>query len=253
MLIATDAIVLKRIPFSDTSLICRLFTKENGKITIIAKGALNPKKTTSATLEPINHIHIQYYHKANRDIQLLKDAIFIKHYSNMRKSLNRTILALAAVEILDKSTQEENPNIILYKLIWRVLDKLNDLNVNELAVFAFYLYQFSLRIGYMPNISVCNQCDLIMDRGGINIRTGEIICKDCIFPENKNIINFSFLNKLKTLHLDQINILSFNKREILNSVSLLEIFLSCHIEGFNNIKSLKIIHNILNNKNIYKI
>ena len=29
MLITTDAIVLKRIPFSDTSLICKVFTKTN--------------------------------------------------------------------------------------------------------------------------------------------------------------------------------------------------------------------------------
>ena len=71
MLIATNAIVLKRIPYSDTSLICRLFTKDRGKVTILAKGAWRPKKYTGALLEPISHIHIQYYHKDKIRIEMI--------------------------------------------------------------------------------------------------------------------------------------------------------------------------------------
>ena len=58
MLIATNAIVLKRIQFSDTSIICRMFTENCGKVSILAKGILRPKNITGALLEPINHIHI---------------------------------------------------------------------------------------------------------------------------------------------------------------------------------------------------
>ena len=89
MIIATDAIVLKRIPYSDTSLICRLYTKEKGKVTVIAKGVQRAKKSTIALLEPINHIHVQYYHKNSREVQLLKDVGFIQLYLNMRKNLNK--------------------------------------------------------------------------------------------------------------------------------------------------------------------
>ena len=35
----------------------------DAKVTILAKGVYRPKKSISALLEPINHIHIQYYHK----------------------------------------------------------------------------------------------------------------------------------------------------------------------------------------------
>ena len=83
MLVETNAIVLKRIPYSDTSLICRLFTKEMGKVTILAKGANRQKRSISALLEPINHIHIQYFQKNSRDIQILKEAEFIQYFSNV--------------------------------------------------------------------------------------------------------------------------------------------------------------------------
>ena len=92
------------MPYSDTSLICRLFTKDRGKITILAKGACRQKNSAGALLEPISHIHIQYYHKNSRDIQILKEAGFIHHHSILRNNLNRIILGLAIVEIIDKST-----------------------------------------------------------------------------------------------------------------------------------------------------
>ena len=91
MLVKTNAIVLKRIPYSDTSLICHLFTKDRGKVTILAKGTRRPKKSIGALLEPINRIQLQYYHKNSRDIQILKDADFIQHYSRLRNNLNQII------------------------------------------------------------------------------------------------------------------------------------------------------------------
>ena len=94
MLIATNAIVLKRIPYGDTSVICRIYTEEVGKVSIIAKGAWKTKNASGPLLEPINHIHIQFYNKNTRDIQILKDAVFIQQFSSLRNSLGRIILAL---------------------------------------------------------------------------------------------------------------------------------------------------------------
>ena len=37
-------------------------------------------------------------------------------------------MGLAIVEIIDKSTQDSNPHPVLYRLGWRVLDKLNNEN-----------------------------------------------------------------------------------------------------------------------------
>ena len=126
MLIATNAIVLKRIPYGDTGVIFRVFTEELGKVSILAKGAWKPKNAAGPLLEPINHIHIQFYNKNTRNIQILKDAGFVQQFPVLRNSLGRIILAFAIVEIIDKSTMESNPYPILYRLGWRVLDKLND-------------------------------------------------------------------------------------------------------------------------------
>ena len=50
-------VVLKSIPYSETSLISRIYTSEFGKISIISRGA--KKRRNSGILEPLNLIEFQ--------------------------------------------------------------------------------------------------------------------------------------------------------------------------------------------------
>jgi DNA repair protein RecO (recombination protein O) len=246
VLIATNAIVLKRIPYGDTSVICRMFTEKMGKVSILAKGAWRPKNASGPLLEPINHIHIQFYNKNTRDLQILKDAGFIQQFPSLRNSLDRIILAFAIVEIIDKSSLESNPSPILYRLGWRILDKLNDGNQNQWIVFSFFLYQLSLRLGFMPNISNCGQCNNKMTQGRLDIFIGELICPDCASNCVGQIINLSSLEKLTSLHLDELNALTMAKKDVLDSIQFLDIFLSYHIEGLKKVHSMDMVRTIIN-------
>ena len=97
MLLSSNAIVLNRISYSDSSLIFRVFTENYGKITILGKGVLRPKNIIGSLLEPANHLYIHYYNKSSRDIQILKDASFVQQYLSIRTNLTKLVLSLAIV------------------------------------------------------------------------------------------------------------------------------------------------------------
>ena len=248
MLITTNAIVLKIIPYGDTSIIFRVFTKEMGKVSILAKGAWRSKNAAGPFIEPINHIHIQFYNKNTRDIQILKEAGFVQQFPVLRNNLGRIILAFAIVEIIDKSILESYPHPILYRLCWRVLDKLNDENQNFWLVFAFFLYQFSLRLGFMPNLKNCCQCNKDIIRGGIDDYSGELVCTDCSKQYKIKIGRNSciFLKQLSELHLDDLSSTSFSDNDIIDSIRLLQSFMLFHIEGLKNVQAMDMIQNLLN-------
>jgi len=251
VLIATNAIVLKRIPYGDTGIIFRVFTEELGKVSVLAKGAWKPKNAAGPLLEPINHLHIQFYNKNTRNIQILKDAGFVQHFSFLRNSLNRIILAFAIVEIIDKSTFENNPYPILYRLGWRALDKLNDGNQNYWFVFAFFLYQVLLRLGFMINLNNCSKCNQPVLQGGLDDFSGELVCTDCV-SRCKIKINYNgcaFLRQLSDLHLDDLNTISLSKSDIIESIYFLESFLLFHIGGLKRVQSMKMVRKLLNNLN----
>ena len=168
MLISTNAIVLKTIPYSDSSIISLLFTEDYGKVAIIAKGVWKPNNTNGFTLEPMNHIKIQYYYKTNRQINILKELELIHKSFILRSDWERIILGQSIVEILDKSTFENNKLPILYRLWWRVLDKITSPAQNYWLVFTFYLYQLSLILGFMPNLQTCCKCNNILYNANID-------------------------------------------------------------------------------------
>ena len=247
MLISTSAIVLKTIPYGDTSIIARLFTEEEGKISVIAKGAWRPKKTVGVLLEPMKHIHIQYYNKNSRDIQILKDVSLIHEFSTLRSQLDRIILGQVIIEILDKSTPNNNPLPILYRLVWRVLNKMNDLSLNYWQIFAFYLYQLSIRHGFMPNLTTCSQCSKSLKCAAIDNRLGELICDNCA-PKNEFFLDkdsLVFLQKLEKVHLDNISSELNNSVEMFNAIHFLEIFTCIHIEGMSRVRSLDMVKKLL--------
>ena len=250
MLISTSAIVLKTIPYGDTSIISRMFTEDQGKVTILAKGAWRPKNNAGALLEPMNHIHLQYYHKSSREIQILKDGVFSQQFSNLRKELNKIIVGLAIVEMMDKSTMDNNPFPILYRLGWRVLKKLNDEKQNIWLVFIFFLCQLSLRLGFLPNLKKCSKCNAYLTSSWFDDYTGELVCMDCSTQSKINLEEniLSALQKLESLHLDEIHTLSINIQGIANSIQFLDTFISFHLEGLKNVRSMEMVKQILNKK-----
>jgi len=248
VLIATNAIVLKRIPYGDTSVICRVFTEKMGKVSILAKGAWKPKNAAGPVLEPINHIHIQFYHKNTRNIQILKETGFVQQFSALRNNLCRIILALAVVEIIDKSLFDSNPSPILYRLVWRVLDKLNDENQNFWFVFSFFLYQLLLQLGFMPDLKNCSKCSQELLRGGIDNYSGELVCPGCVdqYQMKATKISFIFLKQLTSLHLDDLNTISLPNSDIIDSIHLLESFLLFHVDGIKKVQSMDVLRKLLN-------
>ena len=224
-----------------------MFTEDQGKVTILAKGAWRPKNNAGALLEPMNHIHLQYYHKSSREIQILKDGVFSQQFSNLRKELNKIIVGLAIVEMMDKSTMDNNPFPILYRLGWRVLEKLNDEKQNIWLVFVFFLYQLSMRLGFLPNLKNCCKCNVVLTSGCFDDYAGELVCTDCSTQNRINLEENSLaaLQKLESLHLDEIHTLSINIQGIANSIQFLDAFISFHLEGLKKVQSMQMVQQIL--------
>ena len=247
MLISANAIVLRTIPYGDTSLISRLFTENEGKVTIMAKGARRPKNTVAAALEPMNHLSVQFYHKNSRDIQILKDAAFLQNFTSIRNDLSKIVIGLTIVELLDKSTRESNPAPILYRLGWRVLENLDNSKVDHWLLFAFFLFQHSLRIGFMPELSSCTKCRSQIKDAVFDNSTGELVCQECNTDGEFVVDHYTLtlLQAMSTFHMDNLDTIRYKKRSLVNSIKFLDSFSSFHIEGLGRVKSMNLLRDLL--------
>ena len=54
------------------------------------------------------------------------------------------------------------------------------------------------------------------------------------------------LKTLISLHLDELNALAMAKKDVLDSIQFLDIFLSYHIEGLKKVNSMDMVRSIVN-------
>jgi len=104
----TEAIILKRINFSEADKILTLYTKHYGKISAIAKGVRKLTSRKAASLELFNHVDLFLVKGKNLDI--VTETTLINSFPNFRKDLRRIKLAYEACEVIERLTVEEKGN-----------------------------------------------------------------------------------------------------------------------------------------------
>ena len=125
MIIHTPAIVLNSFPYGDTSLIARCFTKDQGKVSLIVKGARTKPSPKSAQFQPISFIDIIYHQKSNRALQVLSKVNFRESWSRILDDLKSVTLAMAILEMTERTIHDDDPHPGLFSILVDVLRAYN--------------------------------------------------------------------------------------------------------------------------------
>jgi len=227
MIIHTSAIVLKSFPYGDTSLIARCFSKDQGKISLIIKGARTKKSSKTAYFEPLSHIDIIYHHKPNRELQMVSKVSFIDYWSNILSDLRAVTLSVAILELTDKTLSFEDPHPNLFSTLKNVLQAFNERSLDPNLLFWFYECALLSHLGFKPNLN--NHDFPGMSLPNLNDGSNSILILSSLLSE-----------RLDSLPRDPI---TKNERKIISKY--LWMLLCYHFEGIHKVKSLKVTRNIL--------
>ena len=206
MICTTKAIVLNNKKFSDSSLICNIYSEESGKISIIAKGARSLKNPNGAILEPLNHIDLIYYYKPKRNIQLLKEATIINKYYNISNSYNKILYAMVISDIINYSSYAQNPCSIIFRLIKSSLSFINQSSQDTtIYYYIFFKLQLLIYLGYHPLLDICSACNKKINCGVFDNRLGQIVCNQCSKSKIKiNEESVDVMTRLSKIHIKNI-------------------------------------------------
>ena len=121
MIVRTDAVVLRTLDYSETSLIVQLLTRQHGRIAVMAKGARRPKSRFGATLQPMAYVQVVYYHKENRGLQTLTEASHVQRFPHLSTDLTRLTVGLRLVELAQALLEEGEQNAPALGLLLQAL------------------------------------------------------------------------------------------------------------------------------------
>ncbi len=153
MIVHTEAVVLKRFPFGETSMIARCFTRKEGKVSVMVRGAKKKKPHYISFFQPINYLDLIYHFKPKRSIQITSKVTYQRIWSKYQNNLKHMSYGLALMEITDKATINNDPHPDLFDELVSVLHKM-DTQENRLNIlFWYYEMRLLTLLGFKPNLS----------------------------------------------------------------------------------------------------
>lgn len=156
-IIRTEAVVLRSLDYGETSQIVTLFTREKGKLGVMAKGARRLKSSFGATLQPMAYTQVVFYYKPTRTLQTLSESSHVESFHSLRRDLKSITVGLRIVELVDALMEEEDAQPEVFALLVRTL---RQLDIAETRVTNLWLYA-QLRLAQMLGVAPAVERDRV--------------------------------------------------------------------------------------------
>ena len=184
MIVKTSAVVLRAMRYGDSSKIVTLWTRDHGRVSVLAKGARTGKHRFGASLEPGAHIVAVYYLKESRELQILSQADAEERYRRIPGSLAATTAMLQMLEVVYIQTHAGGPHPELYDLLIEGLRAADHADEGLAEVLIAYRLKTASVLGFAPSFETCVRCSRTVrpiptDRVRYNVRKGGPICVSC--------------------------------------------------------------------------
>ncbi|MDR2756427.1 MAG: DNA repair protein RecO [Planctomycetaceae bacterium] len=158
-----DAIVLRTVDFSETSLILTLFTRQFGKIEALAKGGRRLKSPFESALDILTQIRVSFLRKKGDVLDLLTEAKLIRRFRVAESNLAGLFASYYVAELVDSLTETYDHNPTIYDLTVKMLARLEQgtLLMRSLIRFEGLLLK---AVGQQPSLRNCAECGTIINR-----------------------------------------------------------------------------------------
>jgi DNA repair protein RecO (recombination protein O) len=173
-----EAIVLGRMDLGEADRILTLYSRQHGKLRVIAKGARRPL----SRLGP----HLEYFSRARlmlargRELDVVTGAETADAHLAIRNNLDALGHASHMVEILTRLTEDRQENVAVFDLLSSSLRLLAD-GVDAFHVTRHYELALLVLLGYRPELYHCIECQADLTQGPhqFAVGLGGFLCEQC--------------------------------------------------------------------------
>jgi DNA repair protein RecO (recombination protein O) len=161
-ILKTEAIVLRVMDYSETSLIAWMYTREHGRVHVIAKGARRARSAFEGAIEPLVYGELVFYRKKRgaEGLETAKEFDPIDLNTGIRKDLPRLYRGIYLAELL---TELSEPEVASPDGFAVAVATLRELARGESANLDRALFRAEIALladaGLAPCLERCARCD----------------------------------------------------------------------------------------------
>jgi DNA repair protein RecO (recombination protein O) len=179
------ALVLRTTDWSESSRIATLWSREFGKVRVLAKGGRRLKSNFESALDLLTLCRIVFLRKSSGGLDLLTEAQVVERFPRLRTNLAALYSAYYLAELLSDWTEDFDPHPTLFDEALATLQTLGEPSVStglRLARFEMVLLR---ELGYSPTLTECAACGqssgaTVEDRELVfSPAAGGILCPAC--------------------------------------------------------------------------
>jgi len=148
-----DALILRRFEYRGADLILSLYTREAGKLRVIAANARKSRKRFMGGLDPMQRAQMTIRIRESASLHRLEESTLSDAFLALRGKLKRLEAAGAILGILDRHLEEGDADPELFDRVLRAFERLSR-DDEALEVDAFRLF-FVERAGHAPVLDRC--------------------------------------------------------------------------------------------------
>ena len=181
----TTGLVIRQADFSESSRVVTFFTRDFGKIAVVAKGAKRLKGPFESALVLLAESRLVFLRKSTGGLDILTECQLMARFRPPERNLNCLYGGYYVAELLAGLTEEYDPHPVLYDEAVTTLRRLA-----EEADFRWPVLRFEVvtlrEIGHLPDFRACLACGrAVVDYTNYVfwVSQGGLLCPNCRQPE----------------------------------------------------------------------
>lgn len=174
-----QSIVLRHKDWGEADRLLTIYTREQGKVRALAKGARKVTSRKAGHLQPFTYVTLQL--AKGRDLLIVTQAETVNAFLPLHDDLMKTGHAAYVVELLDRFTyEEEGGNPTLFRLLTETLERINKEEDTWLAI-RYYEMRLLDVVGFRPQLFECANCgrEIRAEDQFFSFTAGGAICPRC--------------------------------------------------------------------------
>lgn len=236
MIQSTRGIVLKYYPYSESSIIVKIFTENFGLQSYIVKGISSKKsKTKLAFFQPLTLLEFLAYHKDNKSIHHLKEPVVSFHYQSIPSDTTKRSILFFLSELLYKTIREEVQDKPLFDWLYNTLTWFDLTDKNTLNFHLVFTLQLSRFLGFSP------KSEQLTDVQYFDLQEGRFVSNPPEHPHYASDAIAKHIYKLSNTTFENSDIVVMSTTERRMIIDLLMTYYQLHEPGFGEMKSLEVL------------
>ena len=234
---SSKAIVISSLKYGDTSLIVKLYTLEMGIKSFLVRGILKSKKgkLRPAYFQPLTQLLIEANYNPKKTLHSIKEVQVTNVYNSLAFDVAKQSIVIFLSEVLSYSIKEEEANEALYyylenSFLW--LDT-HDSTTNFHLLFLLNLTKY---LGFYPDLNEKDALSFDLIEGRFTVRAHH--------KENISGNELLSFKKLLGINFDEIESVSFNRKERQMILQIIIRYFELHLDGFRKPKSLEVLQDV---------